>query len=202
MKNDISFSSLKMMTFVVESNFMKNFKILDDRRLGKQRVEAMQILNILKGKQKAFANHPIVKGWKGYEHGLKYYINCCIYEWIHRGHKNKMEIYELPKEIIVPWWVFWEPVLMSHRVMLMRKDPFFYKGKFDIIDEYYLYGYIWASDDMWKDRNLNLSKISSPIPKFLVNPKYCSKILMTGENKGKCCNNVIKDNHEFCGVHR
>ena len=37
-----------MQTFLVDRNMEKNAKILDRQRLGKQRVECLQILNCLK----------------------------------------------------------------------------------------------------------------------------------------------------------
>ena len=45
-----------MQTFLPYKSFNKSFKVLDYRRLGKQRVEAMQILNVLLGRRKT-------KGW-------------------------------------------------------------------------------------------------------------------------------------------
>lgn len=39
-----------MMAFMVDGDFVINATLLDNLRLGKQRVEGMQILNILLGK--------------------------------------------------------------------------------------------------------------------------------------------------------
>ena len=66
-----------MQTFLPHSNFRKTARYLDYRRLGKQRVEAYQILNVLTGKSKGngWKNHPAVKMWKGYENALKLYLN-------------------------------------------------------------------------------------------------------------------------------
>jgi len=55
-----------MQTFLPYVNFAESAKCLDYRRLGKQRVEAKQILDVLNGKTTAWQNHPCVKAWKGY----------------------------------------------------------------------------------------------------------------------------------------
>ena len=49
-----------MQTFLPYKSFKDSFKVLDYRRLGKQRVEAYQILNVLLGrtKTKGWSNHP------------------------------------------------------------------------------------------------------------------------------------------------
>ncbi len=39
-----------MQTFLPHESFKKSFKVLDYRRLGKQRVEAHQVLNVLIGR--------------------------------------------------------------------------------------------------------------------------------------------------------
>ena len=62
-----------MQTFLPHESFKKSFKLLDYRRLGKQRVEAHQILNVLldRTQTKGWRNHPIVRMWEGYEDALK-----------------------------------------------------------------------------------------------------------------------------------
>ena len=62
-----------MQTFLPYADFVKTAKCLDYRRLGKQRVEAFQILNILEGKttKAGWKHHPAVLMWEGYENALK-----------------------------------------------------------------------------------------------------------------------------------
>lgn len=83
-----------MQTFLPYDDFEKTAQCLDYRRLGKQRVEAKQILNILEGKTttNAWKNHPAVKMWSGCENALKLYINTMITEWKKCGYKNTMEL--------------------------------------------------------------------------------------------------------------
>lgn len=58
-----------MMTFLPHEDFEKSAQSLDYRRLGKQRVEAMQIYNCLL-KPTRWKNHPAVLMWSGYEDAL------------------------------------------------------------------------------------------------------------------------------------
>lgn len=116
-----------MQTFLPYSDFIQTSKCLDWRRLGKQRVEANQILNILEGKTKsnAWRNHPAVKMWKGYEESLKLYRNIMIKEWIFRGYNNTMPILNVDN-IVNPYWLGDEKFHASHRSNLIRKDYQYY----------------------------------------------------------------------------
>jgi hypothetical protein len=114
-----------MQTFLPHPNFRISASLLDRQRLGKQRVEAQQILNALEGKTKGWVNHPATKMWRGYEDALKRYLKCCIDEWVARGYKNNMGV-EAPTSAILPPWVGDERVHSSHRANLLRKDPTHY----------------------------------------------------------------------------
>ena len=77
-----------MQTFMPYSDIDKSVRCLDYRRLGKQRVEAMQTYNqITKGKG-GYPHHPVNRMWGKYPDALAYYQNACIEEWIDRGYKN------------------------------------------------------------------------------------------------------------------
>jgi hypothetical protein len=122
-----------MQTFLPYSDLYLTAACLDYKRLGKQRVEAKQILNVLLGRAKinsrgnvAWSNHPAVKMWKGYEVLLSHYHNVMIEEWIRRGFKNSMTLENLPGELIIPLW-FGDPKFhSSHRANLLRKDFGYY----------------------------------------------------------------------------
>ena len=80
-----------MQTFITYkgTDFSKTAKILDNKRLGKQRVEALQILKALNGEYKsAWINHPAVKMWRGYRNTLVYYGQIICQEWVNRGFKD------------------------------------------------------------------------------------------------------------------
>ena len=123
-----------MQTFLPFCNFNLSAKCLDYRRLGKQRVEAYQIINVLEGKGKrnkngkiAWENHPAVKMWKGYELALKHYFNCILSEWIRRGYNNTMSFYDINiNNIIKPSWLGDNAFHNSHKSNLLRKDPNYY----------------------------------------------------------------------------
>lgn len=113
-----------MQTFLPYPDFQKSVQCLDYRRLGKQRVEAMQILNILLSNKKTggWVNHPAVKMWAGYEEALCMYMNTCIEQWIKRGYKNTMQFVIMPDEIEYPSWLGNSEFHASHRSNLLRKD--------------------------------------------------------------------------------
>ena len=93
-----------MQTFLPYSNFSKSLSVLDWRRLGKQRVEAHQVLNVLLGRTntQGWRNHPITRMWDGYEDALKLYFNLCVKEWISRGYNNNMILEDVPTVIKYP----------------------------------------------------------------------------------------------------
>jgi len=172
-------------TFITYSDLKKNFKILDYKRLGKQRLEAKQILNVLEGKQEGYKNHPIVKMWQDHIPGLKVYLNYCIDEWVSRGYNNTMQKEtidlsenDVDNEIdLLPWWCFNKQVQNTHKASLIRKDPDYYIPKFQDFDmkKYIIHGYIWTNrldtETKWKlynNEELELSNICDkpniPIP--------------------------------------
>ena len=117
-----------MQTFLPYSNFNRSLHVLDWRRLGKQRVEAHQVLKVLLGRTntKGWRNHPITRMWDGYESALKLYFNLCVNEWIRRGYNNNMELEDVPYVIKYPEWLGNELLHSSHRANLLRKDNEFY----------------------------------------------------------------------------
>jgi|TARA_R110002167_G_scaffold63735_3_gene180082 hypothetical protein len=141
-----------MQTFLPYKSFDESAQALDYKRLGKQRVEAMQIFNALTGiptkSGKAYTgwlNHPAVVMWKGYEEALLLYKNKMIEEWILRGYNNTMEMIGVSDDVTMPHWLGSNRLHASHRSNLLRKDYKFYsqynwKESNDL--EYY-----WVDDD-------------------------------------------------------
>ena len=117
-----------MQTFLPYSSYSKSLKVLDWRRLGKQRVEAKQILNVLldRTETKGWRNHPITRMWDGYEPALQLYHNMCITEWIDRGYNNNMLLEDITEPIIYPHWLGDFEFHSSHRANLLRKDLEYY----------------------------------------------------------------------------
>jgi hypothetical protein len=121
-----------MQTFLPYPDFEKSVQILDSKRLGKQRVETFQVLNILldRTETKGWRNHPVTLMWKGYEAALQVYQNYTIREWIKRGYKNTMQFENILIEAQLPSWFGNESLHRSHRANLLKKDweyyfPFF-----------------------------------------------------------------------------
>ncbi|MQG04221.1 MAG: hypothetical protein FI674_00520 [SAR202 cluster bacterium] len=116
-----------MQTFMPYADIEKSLKCLDYKRLGKQRVEAMQTYNqVTKGKG-GYPHHPVNKLWENYPDSLALYHNLCINEWIFRGYKNTMELLPIPSKIELPNWFGNEELHSSHRSNLLRKDEDFYR---------------------------------------------------------------------------
>lgn len=118
-----------MQTFLPYASFEASVKSLDWRRLGKQRVEAYQILKTIYGGSKGWVNHPACLMWQGYEEALADYMNCCILEWLRRGYKNNMLFCYVGKNYRLPPWFGHEKFHASHRSNLLRKDEVFYREK-------------------------------------------------------------------------
>lgn len=120
-----------MQTFLPYPSFQESAACLDYRRLGKQRVEAWQILQTLTGKSSGWANHPSVKMWEGYENALCLYgLRMCL-EWIKRDYKDTLynRIHSFVVEDVnspFPPWLGNESFHASHRSNLLRKDPVHY----------------------------------------------------------------------------
>jgi hypothetical protein len=65
-------------TFLPYPDFALSAGVLDPRRLGKQRVEAIQVLRGLTVPGYGWRHHPAVKMWAGYEEALvRYGLETC-----------------------------------------------------------------------------------------------------------------------------
>jgi len=116
-----------MQTFLPLPSMGESIKCLDNKRLGKQRVEALQILKALRGdyaKTGAWVNHPATKMWRGFEAALSFYKDLCIEEWIGRGFNNTMAMAPVHnRTVIIPPWLGDDKFHASHRSNLLRKQP-------------------------------------------------------------------------------
>jgi hypothetical protein len=107
--------------------------VLDNKRLGKQRVETYQIISAITRRPKldgtpykGWLNHPCTIMWKDHVTALKLYLNCSIEEWVERGFKNTMSFELSEKNPILPKWFGNEKFHSSHRANLLKKDHEFY----------------------------------------------------------------------------
>lgn len=124
-----------MQTFLPYADFRKSAECLDYRRLGKQRVEAKQIIDILEKYDRGedisklpWGNHPAVRMWIGHTNALKVYHNAIVMEWIHRGYKNNIKCYILDRydKILMPDWLDRQDFHDAHKSKLLQKDYEFY----------------------------------------------------------------------------
>ena len=123
-----------MQTFLPYADLQESVRVLDYRRLGKQRVETFQVLNILLDRTptKGWRNHPVTVMWTGYESALQLYQNYTIQEWISRGYKNTMLLEDVDiNSVVMPHWFGLEDFHRSHRSNLLRKDYEYYSQYFD-----------------------------------------------------------------------
>lgn len=114
-----------MQTFLTSPDFAESARALDRARLGKQRVEAWQILRALRGETRDWRNHPAVKMWRGYEAALCRYAIAVCDEWIGRGYRDSMRarfVDAMPGVAYPPPWLTPE-FCRAHRSNLVRKMP-------------------------------------------------------------------------------
>lgn len=117
-----------MQTFLPYPSFTESAKALDRQRLGKQRVEAMQILKVLAGETSGWAHHPAVQMWKGHESALAAYGWTMCAEWKRRGYRDNLtpffDAYAWGGRS--PAWLGDPALHASHRSNLLRKYPEWY----------------------------------------------------------------------------
>lgn len=131
-----------MQTFLPYPDFAECARVLDRQRLGKQRVETMQIMKALTTGD-GWVNHPATRMWDGYRPALmRYQIAICT-EWTDRGYrdtcleKTALVLNRRAPEIaltasidnnVVPPWLGDPDFHASHRSNLLRKAPDHYRA--------------------------------------------------------------------------
>jgi predicted DNA-binding transcriptional regulator AlpA len=143
-----------MQTFMTHDNYMDTAKALDNKRLGKQRVEAYQILKALRGDYNdtgAWVNHPATVMWRNHQYDLALYGLTISMEFYERGFDgyNMVETFnDLMSQLArtntehYPWWVNDELLRYTHQSNLVRKDADYYD--FNVPNNI---PYVWPLDD-------------------------------------------------------
>jgi hypothetical protein len=125
-----------MQTFLPYPDFKLSAYSLDRQRLGKQRVETLQILRTLMNISTGWTNHPAVRMWRGHEFHLTHYGLTMCDEWIQRGYQDscyekivvlQSECVRLVKGFDKPLWLGDNAFHQSHQSNLIRKFPERYK---------------------------------------------------------------------------
>jgi len=136
-----------MQTFLPYPSFSESAKCLDNKRLGKQRVECKQIYLALTVPEYGWKNHPAVKMWRGYETSLLEYTMDICEEWIGRGFKDTVLYWAESVYMGAPAWSGFDPFWLgdeafhaSHRSNLLRKDNHYQQFGWK---ESFLLPYIW-----------------------------------------------------------
>jgi hypothetical protein len=149
-------------TFLPYPDFAASAAALDPKRLGKQRVEALQVLRALTRPGYGWQRHPAVRMWVGYVEGVGAYGAAMCLEWAARGGADTVAgtigrdlaaaglpsvprtQHELARTQALPAWIGDERVHASHRAALVRKDPAHYRALFPDADP--ALPYFWPSD--------------------------------------------------------
>lgn len=152
-----------MQTFFPYPSYVESMKCLDNKRLGKQRVECKQILialgvdvgphrgNPLSG----WRHHPAVRMWSNAELYLAEYALAACAEWLMRGFRDSLfPQFEAARRRVLgvgvvhkrPWWHGDQAFHSSHRSNLLRKDPVHY-GQFGWTETPGM-SYVWPAGRM------------------------------------------------------
>lgn len=145
-----------MQTFVTEVSLSDNdqpfvamhtARHLDRARLGKQRLEAKQILQALNS-GRGWVNHPATHMWRGHQEALAYYGYLMCNEYASRGYEDNLGNWFYNKASVTcdwPWWLGRAEMVAAHRSKLIRKDPDHYKAKFahDRTANEFVLPYLW-----------------------------------------------------------
>jgi hypothetical protein len=133
-----------MQTFLPYPSFERTARVLDVRRLGKQRVETLQVLRAQHIPNYGWRHHPVVKMWRGHDEALVSYGVTICREWIRRGHRDTVleqlvalaptgEVLsqaELRRRGLLPPWLGNRAFHRAHQSSLLRKDPERYRTSF------------------------------------------------------------------------
>ena len=143
-----------MQTFLPYPCFRCSARVLDDRRLGKQRVETLQVLRGLTIPTYGWRHHPAVKMWAGHVEALASYGVTVSRVWSLRGYADTClasitaeaggEVRpqtELAAAGALPSWLGDPDFHRAHQSALVRKDPAHYRRFFpDVPDDL---PYVW-----------------------------------------------------------
>lgn len=131
-----------MQTFLPYADYAASATALDDRRLGKQRVEVLQVLRALVRPTYGWKNHPATRMWRGHEVALAEYGVAICREWQRRGYADTCEVKILDElaesgrpDTGPPVWLGDERVHASHRAALVAKQPDWYRERFGELPE-------------------------------------------------------------------
>jgi len=130
-------------TLLPYADFEQSARALDTKRLGKQRVEAIQVGRALTWPGYGWTHHPAVLMWKCHEEALGRYGLTCCEVWTELGHgdtcaatiaadlaSSGVQLIRTQRELaaagVLPGWLGDPELHLSHRSSLLRKEPDWY----------------------------------------------------------------------------
>lgn len=136
-----------MQTFLPYADFEASARTLDLKRLGKQRVECIQVVRGLTVDGYGWRHHPAVKMWRGYEEALGRYSLTVCEVWTEAGRADTCAATitvdlaaagvtrirsqaELAEAGALPPWLGDPAFHVPHQSNLIRKDPAHYGPQF------------------------------------------------------------------------
>ena len=146
-------------TFLPYPDFVDALAVLDSPRLGKQRVETLQILRALVFPEYGWRNHPAVRMWRGRLPALVLYGLTSVAQWERRGFADTTagQIAEFAPNVVgstqadlaaaglLPGWLGDDRLHRSHQSKLLSKNPEHY-GRF-FLDVPADLDYFWPDPD-------------------------------------------------------
>lgn len=151
-----------MQTFLPYRSFERSARVLDNRRLGKQRIEAKQIYLAITNPDYGWQHHPAVNMWRGHPFVLCLYGAAMCKEWMRRGFKDQqLQFFDEQRvalffracdalietdeaffrKLMAPAWLGDHAFHRSHQSNLLRKDPIYYRHQFPKVPDNL--PYIW-----------------------------------------------------------
>ena len=152
-----------MQTFLPHPDFHASAAVLDAKRLGKQRVEAIQVLRALTVPGYGWRHHPAAAMWAGYEEALSRYGLVVCEVWCATGRQDTcrdtlradlrrttgLERIRTQRELAdagdLPPWLGDADFHRSHQSSLVRKLPEHYRPHFPGVPEDL--PYVWPASD-------------------------------------------------------
>jgi hypothetical protein len=134
-------------TFLPYPDFAASAAVLDPKRLGKQRVETLQVVRALTVPGYGWQNHPAVLMWRGHLEALGRYGLVVTKAWVAQGFGDTCAA-SITRELAtagldrirtqaeltdagqLPPWLGNEALHLSHRSALLRKDREWYGPRF------------------------------------------------------------------------
>jgi hypothetical protein len=148
-------------TFLAYPDFAASAAVLDRARLGKQRVETLQLVRALTVEGHGWRHHPAAKMWRGHLEALGAYGAAVVAAWTAEGRADTCAATmatdlagvgidrlrsqaELAEAGALPPWLGSPMLHRSHQSNLVRKDPEFYRPRFpEVPDDL---PYFWPGD--------------------------------------------------------